>query len=86
MPGGSASALRPLPWCTVTEAGATVAGTVRNHDVETGAGAVLLDDGSTLHYGAAAFTVGGLRLLRSGQRVLLGLDAAGAPVSVHLPG
>ncbi len=70
----------------MTEAGATVAGTVHNHDLETGAGAVLLDDGTTLHYDAAAFAVGGLRLLRSGQRVLLGLDSAGAPVTVHLPG
>jgi hypothetical protein len=70
----------------VTEAGGTVAGTVRDHDLETGAGVVLLDDGTTLHYDAAAFAVGGLRLLRSGQRVLLGLDGTGAPVSVHLPG
>lgn len=34
-------------------------------------GTVLLDDGTRLHFGAAAFDAGGLRLLRPGQRVAL---------------
>jgi cold shock CspA family protein len=49
--------------------------TVRDHDATTGAGSVLLDDGTPLTYDGAAFAAGGLRLLRSGQRVRLRLDA-----------
>jgi hypothetical protein len=36
-----------------------------------GSGRVLLDDGTPLDFGADAFAVSGLRLLRSGQRVRL---------------
>ncbi|MGD9955814.1 MAG: hypothetical protein AB7V23_07080 [Candidatus Nanopelagicales bacterium] len=61
-----------------------VAATVRDHDTASGAGSVLLDDGSVLEYDAAAFAAGGLRLLRSGQRVLVEL-ADGVPVLVALP-
>jgi hypothetical protein len=56
-----------------------LAATVRDHDVETRAGSVLLDDGTLLRYAAPAFDAGGLRLLRSGQRVRVRLDDAEPP-------
>lgn len=40
-------------------------------DAATGAGAVLLDDGSEVGFDGPAFVAGGLRLLRPGQRVRL---------------
>ena len=43
--------------------------TVRTYDARTRSGSVLLDDGTELEFDAAAFDVGGLRLLRFGQRV-----------------
>jgi hypothetical protein len=46
-----------------------LAATVRGHDVATRSGTLLLDDGGLVRYAAAAFDAGGLRLLRSGQRV-----------------
>jgi hypothetical protein len=61
-----------------------VAATVRDHDPATGAGSLLLDDGSVLDYSAAAFAAGGLRFLRSGQRVQVLRDAGGSPVVVGL--
>lgn len=45
--------------------------TVRVFDAATSAGSVLLDDGSEVAFGAAAFAAGRLRLLRPGQRVLI---------------
>jgi len=63
---------------------AYVAATVRDHDLATGTGTVLLDDGTLLAYGAEAFAAGGLRLLRSGQRVRVSL-VDGVPVAVALP-
>lgn len=57
-----------------------LAATVREHDVEARTGSVLLDDGTLLRYPASAFDIGGLRLLRSGQRVLVRLD--GEPASI----
>ncbi|CAN5280863.1 hypothetical protein BH20ACT5_BH20ACT5_10350 [soil metagenome] len=44
-------------------------GTVRDFDPATGAGSVLLDDGSAIDFDGEAFAAGGLRLLRAGQRV-----------------
>lgn len=44
-------------------------GTVRNFDPGSGAGSVLLDDGSAIEFDADAFAAGRLRLLRAGQRV-----------------
>ncbi|MFF4736876.1 hypothetical protein ACFY2W_13460 [Streptomyces sp. NPDC001262] len=38
-------------------------------DPQTRSGSVLLDDGTPVPFGAAAFDAGGLRLLRVGQRV-----------------
>jgi hypothetical protein len=48
--------------------------TARDHDAVTRSGSVLLDDGTALSYDSSAFDAGGLRLLRSGQRVRLRLD------------
>jgi 2-phospho-L-lactate guanylyltransferase len=44
---------------------------VAEFDRETGAGRVLLDDGSALPFDPPAFAAGGLRFLRPGQRVKL---------------
>ena len=44
---------------------------MRTYDAQTRSGSVLLDDGTELEFGAAAFDAGGLRLLRFGQRVNL---------------
>lgn len=62
-----------------------VAATVRDHDVDTRTGSVLLDDGTLLPYSTSAFEAGGLRLLRSGQRVRLRLDEAGTVTALTLP-
>ncbi len=48
--------------------------TALEHDPGARRGSVVLDDGTRLEYGAAAFDAGGLRLLRPGQRVRLVLD------------
>jgi 2-phospho-L-lactate guanylyltransferase len=63
-----------------------VAATVRDHDLESRSGTVLLDDGTLLTYSVTAFDAGGLRLLRSGQRVRLHRDADGTVTAVTLPG
>jgi len=55
-----------------------VQATVRNFDLTTRGGDVLLDDGSVKTFDASAFDPSGLRLLRIGQRVRLGVDAAGS--------
>jgi 2-phospho-L-lactate guanylyltransferase len=65
--------------------GVGVQGTVAAFDTETGAGAVLLDDGSEVPFPAEAFANSGLRLLRVGQRVHLDHDEAGRLVRVTLP-
>jgi 2-phospho-L-lactate guanylyltransferase len=43
--------------------------TVHEFDGATGAGSVLLDDGTRLPFAPEAFTASGLRLLRVGQRL-----------------
>ncbi|WP_212909116.1 hypothetical protein [Streptomyces sp. TS71-3] len=43
--------------------------TAYTYDPETRSGSVLLDDGTPVPFGTAAFDAGGLRLLRPGQRV-----------------
>ncbi|MBL1068411.1 hypothetical protein [Streptomyces sp. 7-21] len=43
--------------------------TAYTFDPVTRTGSVLLDDGTSVDFGAAAFDAGGLRLLRPGQRV-----------------
>lgn len=51
-------------------------GTVRSYDSATRSGAVLLDDGVTLRFDSDAYDVGGLRLLRPGQRVRLRTESS----------
>ena len=51
---------------------------MRTFDPQTRTGEVLLDDGGVMAFGAAAFDVSGLRLLRVGQRVRLALAADGS--------
>lgn len=48
--------------------------TVSEFDTETGAGAVLHDNGRREGFAGTAFQAGGLRLLRPGQRVRLDYD------------
>lgn len=43
--------------------------TVRSYDAATRSGTVFFDDGAIVGFDAAAYDVGGLRLLRPGQRV-----------------
>jgi 2-phospho-L-lactate/phosphoenolpyruvate guanylyltransferase len=69
---------------------AVVQGTVASFDGGTGAGTVLLDDGTPVVFPAAAFIASGLRLLRLGQRVQLrygpdGTVATLALVTMPLP-
>jgi len=61
-----------------------VQGTVATFDPESGAGSVLLDDGTPVEFGPAAFAASGLRLLRIGQRVRLTYDTDGAVSAVSL--
>jgi cold shock CspA family protein len=58
----------------VSAAEQAVQATVATFDSATGTGTVLLDDGRRESFDAAAFTAGGLRLLRLGQRVRLEYD------------
>jgi 2-phospho-L-lactate guanylyltransferase len=60
-------------------------GTVRTFDPRTGAGDVLLDDGSALPFPGAAFDASGLRLLRLGQRVRIETDDDGRVVRLTIP-
>ena len=50
--------------------------TVHQFDPETRSGSVLTDDGVLLAFDAAAFDAGGLRKLRTGQRLSIELSAA----------
>lgn len=58
--------------------------TVRSFDPATRSGTVLLDDGTEVAYGAAAFDAGALRLARIGQRVALRVDAGGTITALTL--
>jgi 2-phospho-L-lactate/phosphoenolpyruvate guanylyltransferase len=57
--------------------------TVSSFDPETGAGAVLLDDGVEVPFAPAVFARSGLRLLRAGQRVRLETAGEGADLEVR---
>jgi 2-phospho-L-lactate guanylyltransferase len=48
---------------------------VHRFDPETGAGAMLLDDGTELPFDREAFERSGLRLVRVGQRLTVDADA-----------
>lgn len=65
-------------------AAGTVQATVRSYDARTRSGTVFLDDGTVRAFGAAAFDAGGLRLLRTGQRVRLALDGSGRVTVITL--
>ncbi|MET9733927.1 hypothetical protein ABZZ79_25730 [Streptomyces sp. NPDC006458] len=51
--------------------------TAYTYDAETRSGQVLLDDGTPVPFGTAAFDAGGLRLLRPGQRVRIETEGEG---------
>lgn len=61
-------------------------GSVHTYEPTTGAGSVLLDDGSELAFSPAAFEAGGLRLLRVGQRVSLEQGEGGVVTRVFIRG
>lgn len=54
------------------------------YDPDTRCGSVLLDDGTPVPFDAAAFDAGGLRLLRSGQRVRIETEGSGAELRITL--
>lgn len=54
-------------------------------DPQTRGGALLLDDGRRLEFGAAAFATSGLRLLRVGQRVQVEQRDDGTVERMFLP-
>jgi len=56
---------------------------VHTFDGGTRAGSVLLDDGTELPFDAAAFEVGGLRLVRPGQRVRIQVAGSGSDTRVR---
>ncbi|MFG2329226.1 hypothetical protein ACGFMM_06345 [Streptomyces sp. NPDC048604] len=58
--------------------------TAYTYDPETHSGSVLLDDGTPVEFGAAAFEAGGLRLLRPGQRVRIETEGKGAGLRITL--
>jgi cold shock CspA family protein len=60
-------------------------GTVSEFDPRTRTGALLLDDGTRVEFGADAFDASGLRLLRLGQRVHLDHDSTGLLARITLP-
>jgi hypothetical protein len=51
--------------------------TAYTYEPDTRSGSVLLDDGTPVDFGAAAFDAGGLRLLRPGQRVRIEWEGEG---------
>jgi cold shock CspA family protein len=60
-------------------------GTVSTFDPETRTGSLLLDDGSQLDFGRAAFDLSGLRLLRLGQRVRIETNVDGVVDKIAIP-
>ena len=58
--------------------------TVRSFDPDRRSGSLLADDGSVLGFGAGAFGVSGLRLLRPGQRVTIRLAPDGVITALTL--
>jgi 2-phospho-L-lactate guanylyltransferase len=61
-------------------------GTIATYDQATHSGTLLLDDGTELPFGAAAFGRSGLRLLRLGQRVDVEAEVSGEVRRVGIPG
>jgi 2-phospho-L-lactate/phosphoenolpyruvate guanylyltransferase len=60
-------------------------GTVSEFDPDARAGALLLDDGTRLEFGAGAFAASGLRLLRLGQRVQVERDDHDIVTRITIP-
>ncbi|WP_170318848.1 cold-shock protein [Allorhizocola rhizosphaerae] len=60
-------------------------GTVSVFDPESHSGELLLDDGSKLVFGAEAFALSGLRLLRLGQRVRVEQAPDGTVEMITIP-
>ncbi|MER5887331.1 hypothetical protein ABT160_26255 [Streptomyces sp. NPDC001941] len=58
--------------------------TAYTYESETRTGSVLLDDGTPVEFGSAAFDAGGLRLLRPGQRVRIEAEGEGASMRITL--
>ncbi|MEU6404448.1 hypothetical protein [Streptomyces sp. NPDC046985] len=58
--------------------------TAYTYDPDSRSGQVLLDDGTPVPFGAAAFDAGGLRLLRPGQRVRIETAGEGAELRITL--
>lgn len=56
--------------------------TAYTYDPGTRTGQVLLDDGTPLPFGTAAFDAGGLRLLRVGQRVRIEVAEDGREITL----
>ena len=61
-------------------------GTIATFDPDTHSGTLLLDDGSELAFGGAAFDGSGLRRLRLGQRIDVQVDAVGVVRTVRIFG
>ncbi|MEV6629135.1 cold-shock protein [Actinoplanes sp. NPDC051470] len=61
-------------------------GTIATFHPDAHSGTLLLDDGTELEFGPEAFAASGLRLLRLGQRVVIGVSPAGGVTSVSIPG
>ncbi|MGH3739210.1 MAG: 2-phospho-L-lactate guanylyltransferase, partial [Micromonosporaceae bacterium] len=59
--------------------------TVATFDPDTRSGTALLDDGTQISFGTAAFDASPLRYLRLGQRITLQRDPDGTVVRVSLP-
>jgi cold shock CspA family protein len=60
-------------------------GTVADFDPRSRAGSLLLDDGTRVEFGAAAFDASGLRLLRLGQRVQVDHAPDGSVTRITIP-
>jgi cold shock CspA family protein len=61
-------------------------GTIATFDPDDRSGTLLLDNGTELAFGAAAFDRSGLRQLRLGQRVSIEAEPSGAIRRVAIPG
>lgn len=58
--------------------------TAYTYDPATRSGSVLLDDGTPVSFEAPAFDAGGLRLLRSGQRVRIEVEGSAGDLRITL--
>jgi hypothetical protein len=58
--------------------------TVHRFDAATGCGALVTDAGVLLPFDEVAFATSGLRHVRGGQRLTVGLDDAGTVIGLRL--